>query len=185
MSINFWRYVKYTDDGASVYQCLHCYKEWEARTSPGYTDKEEYTPNWKFCPYCGIQWQKEKCWDEEKKQERIIYGKFEIDYTLIVQERTFWEDRDQSEWKDEKRIELSSNCGNRHYPYHRKPINDIFDCYKRACYSARKNYFWENSQNQVRVICRKANCLDKVILFYSHGPSERVFELDNDDSDDE
>jgi len=43
MSIPFWRYQDGSDDGCSVYECLSCYKGWEARTNPKYSE-------WKFCP---------------------------------------------------------------------------------------------------------------------------------------
>lgn len=57
MSINYWRYVEYTDDGCSLYQCLSCYETWESRTSPGYFGvDDDYLAHWKFCPYCGTQW---------------------------------------------------------------------------------------------------------------------------------
>ena len=46
--INHWRLVKHTDDGCSVYECLSCLAEWEARTSP--------ECGWKFCPACGTRW---------------------------------------------------------------------------------------------------------------------------------
>ena len=36
MSIPRWRYVRYTDDGSSLYQCLNCYNDWDARTAPGW-----------------------------------------------------------------------------------------------------------------------------------------------------
>ena len=32
----FWRTVRYTDDGCSVYGCLDCKNEWESRTEPGW-----------------------------------------------------------------------------------------------------------------------------------------------------
>jgi len=85
MSIPCWRYVRYTDDGSALYQCLNCYEQWDARTAPGwhnklvetevavkggmtitrgdgtavhYADREEpeYIVQWKFCPCCGIRW---------------------------------------------------------------------------------------------------------------------------------
>ena len=53
MSIPKWRHVEYTDDGCNVYQCLSCYDSIEGRFSPSY---------WKFCPYCGVEWQGEHKW---------------------------------------------------------------------------------------------------------------------------
>jgi hypothetical protein len=52
MSIPAWRNIEYTDDGCSIFQCLNCYKTWEARTNPEWGE-------WKFCPVCGIAWEKE------------------------------------------------------------------------------------------------------------------------------
>jgi hypothetical protein len=53
MSIRKWRQIKYTDDGCTLYECLHCYNQFEGRLSP----KE-----WKFCPYCGVEWEGEHEW---------------------------------------------------------------------------------------------------------------------------
>jgi len=63
MSIPFWRYVTYTDDGCSVYECLDCYRSWEARTDPKYSE-------WKFCPYCGCEWEGQKEWNSNVKWDR-------------------------------------------------------------------------------------------------------------------
>lgn len=63
MSIPFWRYVDYTDDGCSVYECLDCYRSWEARTDPKYS-------GWKFCPYCGCEWEGQREWDSNAKWNR-------------------------------------------------------------------------------------------------------------------
>jgi hypothetical protein len=80
-----WRYIRYTDDGSSEYQCLDCYNSWDARTAPGWFDIVEYVgapcegsltistntgqrhfitrkcpqykPTWTFCPYCGVKWE--------------------------------------------------------------------------------------------------------------------------------
>lgn len=85
MAIPRWRYVRYTDDGSALYQCLNCYCYWDARTEPGYFEKylktdalvqggwtlsgdgvrtyyakraePAYRENWKFCPYCGVNWE--------------------------------------------------------------------------------------------------------------------------------
>jgi hypothetical protein len=47
--LNRWRTVEYTDDGCSVYECLTCHAQWEARTSPEHS-------HWRFCPVCGTHW---------------------------------------------------------------------------------------------------------------------------------
>jgi len=37
----YWRYVRYTDDGCAIYQCLDCKNSWESRTSPGWFNSFE------------------------------------------------------------------------------------------------------------------------------------------------
>lgn len=54
--INRWRYLRYTDDGCSAYQCLNCYRQWEGRSTLGFHQGGEYHAIWRFCPYCGIEW---------------------------------------------------------------------------------------------------------------------------------
>jgi hypothetical protein len=44
MGIPYYRNVKYTDDGCSVYECLACKASWEGRSFPG-----------KFCGNCGVK----------------------------------------------------------------------------------------------------------------------------------
>jgi hypothetical protein len=71
MAINRWRCVRYTDDGCSEYQCLACYKMWEGRNNPEYSQ-------WTFCPYCGSKWEgrldclehREKYWRLPRYNER-------------------------------------------------------------------------------------------------------------------
>lgn len=43
MHIPYWRYVRYTDDGCALYQCLNCSHQWESRTEPGWYDSLEHT----------------------------------------------------------------------------------------------------------------------------------------------
>ena len=66
MSVSRWRRVEYTDDGCSIYECLSCYKRWEARTNPSY--------EWKFCPYCASEWTGEEEYDDkvfERKEAQV------------------------------------------------------------------------------------------------------------------
>ena len=77
MAIPFWRYKDYSDDGCSIYECLNCYKEWEARTSPKYSE-------WKFCPYCGCVWEGEKEWDAEAKWNNKKGIPLEKDVRLLL-----------------------------------------------------------------------------------------------------
>lgn len=39
--IPYWRYVRYTDDGCALYQCLNCKQQYEGRTAPGWYDDYE------------------------------------------------------------------------------------------------------------------------------------------------
>ena len=62
----YWRHVKYTDDGCSIYQCIECKHTYEGRTSPGKYFHYEldgtqrvvpvYVPTFRFCPFCGVEW---------------------------------------------------------------------------------------------------------------------------------
>lgn len=70
MAINYWRAVRYTDDGCTEYQCLACGERWEGRSGPGY--------GWKFCPYCGT------LWDGERPQSKRL-AKLERFYELRLQ----------------------------------------------------------------------------------------------------
>ena len=49
--LNKWRYVDYTDDGCSIFECLYCHYKWESRTTP---------KDWKWCPVCGVKWDGEQ-----------------------------------------------------------------------------------------------------------------------------
>lgn len=60
MSIPYWREVKYTDDGCSIYECLNCYSGWESRSAPWWSEDGKKPVGrkgvWNFCPVCGIEW---------------------------------------------------------------------------------------------------------------------------------
>ena len=73
--IPYWRKKEYTDDGCSTYECLSCYDQWEARTSPGSHYKQEdgtyqIETYWRYCPSCGIKWEGEHIWDVEATYEK-------------------------------------------------------------------------------------------------------------------
>jgi hypothetical protein len=78
--INYWRNVGYLDDGVSCYQCLLCKNKWHASEAPGYTwsghdpdhPADEYTPSWKFCPFCATQWVGEMQSPRKRALERKI-----------------------------------------------------------------------------------------------------------------
>ena len=78
--LKHWRTAEYTDDGCSVYECLSCKAQWEARTSPEHA-------HWRFCPVCGIGW----------------HGRLPLDH-----ERTehSW-NRKQSRWPTDKAREIA------------------------------------------------------------------------------
>lgn len=87
MSIPKWRYVEYTDDGCTIYQCLSCYGHIEGRLNPA---------DWKYCPYCGVEWEGEHKWliyddnykviepARRKEDRRIPSGK--ISWNIELQE---------------------------------------------------------------------------------------------------
>jgi len=117
-----WRKVRYTDDGCNLYQCLSCYNEWEDRDAPGWWDtfvdtdclveggnqytkdgKEHYfatrseplyNPSWKFCPYCGIEWDGSVRCDIDN--ERMLGGR----RALAHKEQRYrpWEAEDPGYW---------------------------------------------------------------------------------------
>ena len=69
MSIPFWRNKQSAEDGCYVYQCLNCYNEWTAMTSP---DRKDSKTGFKFCPFCATEWKGAiKQVDDETKRLRI------------------------------------------------------------------------------------------------------------------
>lgn len=73
--LNLWRYVHYTDDGCSIFECLKCYGRWEGRSEPGYIHHEthQYIPSWHFCPICGTQWLGKRTTEAERLYDKA-YG---------------------------------------------------------------------------------------------------------------
>jgi hypothetical protein len=102
VSIPVLREVGYTDDGCTEYQCLNCYEYIEIRNNPRPTWKGG--KNWKWCPYCGCEWESFKNYDETKKKyydnvnartKRIR----PLNFTLWS--RVHWKDKDGlSDWLD-------------------------------------------------------------------------------------
>ncbi len=122
MSINQWRYARYTDDGCAIYQCLKCYGEWEARSSPGYMNEGgEYHATWHFCPLCGTKWEKMRTTDsewftdqqigprrmriekatDEYYRARSRCGEADPPFWYVLEEKMHWACRspDEAEWK--------------------------------------------------------------------------------------
>lgn len=82
--INHWRYVRYTDDGCSHYQCLMCYANWEGRSAPGYHHEGKYHCLWRFCPYCGTEWNgplREATYDNER-----MLGRHRLNREMAIRE---------------------------------------------------------------------------------------------------
>jgi len=59
--LNKYCYVEARDDGCSLYECLACRNQWEIRVG---------MKNWKWCPFCGTEWEGELEWDIQKKFEK-------------------------------------------------------------------------------------------------------------------
>lgn len=81
-----WRRVRYADDGNAIFECLSCYVKFGAPDmSLGYTIREtnEYKPIWKFCPFCGIQWERKR-WENFRREFRDSLYDYQQEY-----ERTF------------------------------------------------------------------------------------------------
>jgi len=77
MGIPYIRRVEGTDDGCAVWQCLSCKQTAEVRSIVRTT--WEGVPNWKFCPFCGVEWVGEKVCEDTRKWE-LGYGLHESAY---------------------------------------------------------------------------------------------------------
>lgn len=117
MSIPCWRHVLYTDDGSTLYQCLNCYNQWDARTEPGWFEslvktevaveggwsfdrgngvidhlakrKEPvYVATWKFCPYCGIRWEGPVPHDYSKNDNERMLGERRLRIQRAISSRS-------------------------------------------------------------------------------------------------
>jgi len=100
MSIPFWRAVDYSDDGCYIYECLNCYRGWEARTNPKYSE-------WSFCPCCGCKWEGQKEWDQNEKYDkcrnpsenaRLCMPSFQVQERFITLDPTIIDKK--SEWRN-------------------------------------------------------------------------------------
>jgi len=102
-----YRYVKYEDDGVSIYQCLWCLQTIRIADDPQY--------GWNFCPCCGKSWfTRLQCrdheiprwayniWGNDVPHDVSLYGPWRPETRQWVFEcRTKWPDREWSEWKFE------------------------------------------------------------------------------------
>ncbi len=99
MSIKKFRYVQYTDDGCSEWQCLNCYKSIEGRLN---------IAKWKGCPYCFCKWTGEhKCMPADERHYTLVpedirnneWKKKEASKTFwVIEEKTKY-NGNESEWK--------------------------------------------------------------------------------------
>jgi len=171
MSLSKYRNVDYTDDGCTLYECLNCYKRWEARTNPEWSE-------WKFCPTCGCEWEGELKWDSSKPRYYPLRPSFPnsdnpfklYGHSLHLEERGLLEnEKDEeenwtawdnltlypSEYKDCKPIVnfLENNT------YHKRTIS-LFKLYKRfhELLSEHANtkigYCWMYDKLELRIVAK-------------------------------
>jgi hypothetical protein len=77
--INYWRNVRYMDDGVTCYQCLLCKEQWHAAEFPGYTGGDGiYKRSWKFCPFCATQWVGYKLLGDRRAKVNKLIEAYEI-----------------------------------------------------------------------------------------------------------
>lgn len=130
MAIPYHRYVRYTDDGCGIEQCLNCKATWEWRGGSGIV---------RFCMYCGVQFKGQlECRDQDTPRWQYdlrrqlgdeVYWRIERQWDerrwttackrpcWVIQERTFWLKRDGTvdhllhEWHSKRRL---NHCGSAH-----------------------------------------------------------------------
>lgn len=113
--MNKWRKVQYLNDGVDEYQCLKCKSRFCVFS---------YVELWKFCPFCGTQWEgqhecstrderREKIYDKmteaQREQESLRYREFKSHF--VVQKQCLWKWEPQlveEEWND---LMMSSELG--------------------------------------------------------------------------
>jgi hypothetical protein len=106
-----YRYVEYTDDGCTRYQCLWCKSMMEIRDDPTY---------WHFCPRCGKSWfNSADCrpreiprWAWDRGHREWQWGlhpeRREDPQVWFIECRSKWGDDPWSEWKNEQKV--YGNC---------------------------------------------------------------------------
>ncbi len=153
MGIPFYRFVSSEPDGHSTHQCLSC-------------KKEIYAPSlysWKFCPFCGIEWQGELKWDEEKKAKHKCWYPYgnnteSPSFTMVIQERTQWRNEDtEKPWQDS--YSKWDNIVNTGYSLSKYSL----ERWQLAVADARQHEFYKS---QVRLVIRYPNGNEKVVLSY-------------------
>ena len=93
--LNKFRYVRYTDDGCSIYECLVCRNSWEIRGG---------IRGWVCCPYCRTVWEGELEWDTRKENRRFQRqpqeGRLRNIIQVDIQERFIESGKEpQDDWK--------------------------------------------------------------------------------------
>ena len=91
MPIPKYRLVQYEEDGVYAYQCLNCYKGWNARND---------IIDWKFCPHCGIRWEGQHECKEHSLRHYYPDYKFQTP-RLREREEYYWELQTQTVWGNE------------------------------------------------------------------------------------
>ncbi len=164
MSINYWRYVDYEDDGVSCFQCLMCYNKWSSRTPPGWYDIDNiYHPVWTYCPYCGTKWIDKhgggRSSDEEYYNERNFGPKRLKIYSAM---RRVWEKPkskpdyyNEKFWVIESRLFATSDWKQHSYQtysrkYNAKDIKEIVEQLRIDEVDSEESY--NNSFLQFRVV---------------------------------
>lgn len=119
-----FRKVRYTDEGCSLFECLWCKKQVEARGHIG---------SWNFCPHCGKSWFQELvCRDRDtpawwykryrQNEDQVVkttsgeyraynlpfYGYQQPQLEWVIQYRTKWNKEDWSEWRSDSRHKVNA-----------------------------------------------------------------------------
>ena len=139
--IKYWRNKENTDDGCSIYECLSCYNTWEARTCPKWSE-------WKYCPYCGVEWEGEKEWLEygdgwkiirpARLEQRKGIDRRRLEQRISLQQRSVWRCKDG--YYVLHRDNWESTCG----------INNPVEHYGCEKDDEKFGYrYWEDVQNEL------------------------------------
>lgn len=172
MSINLWREVRYTDDGCRVFQCLMCYKQWEARTDPGYItyDTGVYVPYFVYCPCCATKWDGKKTSDVGGHDNESGLGQRRWKIKRAI-ETYYWdngypEDNPKKVWAIEgalynKNGKLRFKLTSTYYSMNYSAI-DIYN----KLYETRKRDNEDNEDNYGDYSLFRAQCVDYIGQYY-------------------
>lgn len=94
MSINYYRYVGYEDDGVNRFQCLRCYGEWGLRWS---------SSPFVICPLCCTHWEGQlDCIEHGMQHNRENWPErkyFQVGYHWVIEERWSGFTKETSPWE--------------------------------------------------------------------------------------